>query len=104
MAIFSLYELLPDLPPVRILDVGALDDPNVPPPYATLIASGRAQLVGFEPNPLGFLKLTQKYPAPHRFFPAFAGAGGTATFHRTALPDASSLLRPNVAVLDLFND
>ena len=104
MAIFSLYELLPDLPPVRILDVGALDDPAFPAPYAALIAAGHAQLVGFEPSPIGFLKLRQKYGSPHQFFPVAVGAGGPATFHKTAMPDSSSLYRPNVAVLDLFND
>jgi FkbM family methyltransferase len=104
MAIFSLYDLFPDPSPIRILDVGALDDPNAPPPYAALVAAGRAHLVGFEPNPAGFLTLTRKYGPPHRFFPAFAGGGGPATFHKTQLPDASSLLRPNTEVLELFND
>ena len=102
MAMFSLYELEPSLPPVRVLDIGALDDPNFPPRYAPLVPAGRAQIVGFEPHPPGCAVLNRKYGPPHCFLPLFVGAGGKAKFHRTKVPDTSSLYRPNVRVLELF--
>jgi FkbM family methyltransferase len=99
---FSLYELLPDLPPVSMLDVGALDHPDRPPRHAHLIDNRRARVLGFEPDEQGCADLNHKYGRPHRFLPQFIGRGGPATFHRTAYADTSSLYRPNTPVVELF--
>src|ERR1700733_9517318 len=103
MAIFSLYDLDPELPPITVLAIGAADDATFPPPYAGLVASGRARMIGFEPDLPSFAALTLKYGRPHRFFPAFVGAGGPAKFHRTVRSDTGSLYPPNLPVLELFN-
>lgn len=102
MTMFSLYELEPALPPVRVLDIGALDSPNFPPRHAALVAAGRAHIVGFEPHPAGCAALNRKYGPPHRFLPLFIGSGGKAKFHRTNWPDTCSLHRPNVRVTEMF--
>ncbi len=102
MAMFSLYELEPSLPPVRVLDIGALDDSNFPPRYAPLVPTGRVHIVGFEPHPPGCNALNRKYGPPHCFLPLFVGAGGKAKFHRTNWPDTSSLYRPNARVMEMF--
>jgi FkbM family methyltransferase len=104
MARFSLYDLMPALPPIRVLDVGALDDTRYPPPYAALVAAGRAQLIGFEPDLAGCMTLNRKYGAPHKFLPLFAGAGGPARYHQTVIADTGSLYPPNLPVLGLFTD
>jgi FkbM family methyltransferase len=104
MAIFSLYDLDPELPPITVLAIGAADHPAYPPPYAGLVASGHAHLIGFEPDLPSYAALTLKYGPPHRFFPAFVGGGGPAKFHRTARPDTGSLYPPNMPLLALFND
>jgi FkbM family methyltransferase len=103
MAIFSLYDLDPELSPITVLAVGAADHPDYPPPYAGLVASGHAHLIGFEPDLPSFATLTLKYGRPHRFFPVFVGAGGPAKFHRTVRPDTGSLYPPNMPLLELFN-
>ena len=100
--VFSLYDLEPELPPIKIVDVGAAWS-DQPPPYAGLVAAGRAQLVGFEPDPPGCAALTRRFGPPHCFLPLFIGAGGAATFHRTAHTDCSSLYRPNASVFQMFN-
>src|SRR5260221_13691171 len=104
MSAFSLYDIAPTLPPIQVLDVGALDDPGVPAVYAGLVAAGHARVVGFEPDLQGCIKLNQKFGAPHQFYPLFAGAGGPAKFHQTSLTDAGSLYPPNTPLLELFND
>jgi protein O-GlcNAc transferase len=104
MGVFSIYDLEPELPSLNILDVGAaFDDPRFPPPYATLVAAKRARVTGFEPSPLSCARLTQTFGPPHQFLPMFLGTGGPAKFHLTQQTDCSSLLRPNIPVLELFN-
>jgi FkbM family methyltransferase len=102
MARFSLYELLPALPPLTVLDIGALEHPDQPPRHAHLIDNGRARVIGFEPDAEACEALNRRYGPPHRFLPQFVGAGGPATFHRTNWPDTSSLYRPNTPLLELF--
>jgi len=105
MAIFSLYDLQPDLPPIKILDVGAADDdPQYPTPYAALVAGGHAHLIGFEPDLPSCMALNKKHGKPHQFFPLFVGAGGPARFHKTTHANTGSLFKPNMPVLDLFSN
>lgn len=102
---FSLYDLLPSVPAVRIVDVGALDNnPDYPPPYAGLVKASHAQLIGFEPDLKGCMELNNKHGAPHRFFPLFVGSGGPAKFHVTNWTDTGSLYPPNRPVIEMFND
>jgi FkbM family methyltransferase len=104
MAMFSLYDLQPDLPPITVLDVGAADSVEFPPPFAGLVAAGHAHIIGFEPDAQACAHLNTKYGAPHRFLPLFIGTGGPAKFHRTTRPDTGSLFAPNVPLLGLFTD
>lgn len=102
MAEFSLYELMADLPPIEIIDVGAFDLVSHPPPYAALVRAGRARLVGFEPYPQGVTQLMLKYGPPHRFLPLFIGAGGPAKFYATNRAWTGSLYAPNEPLLKTF--
>ena len=101
---FSLCELLPDLPPIEILDIGALEMAGQEPPYLELAASGRARVTGFEPNLPGCVALNQRYGRPHRFFPQFVGKGGPAKFYQTNAAYTGSLYPPNEPLLGAFND
>ena len=103
MAMFSLYDLEPSLPSINVLNVGAAENAQFPPPYAGLVAAGHARVIGFEPDLAACTDLSMKYGPPHRFFPLFVGGGGPATFHRTIRPDTGSLYPPNMPVLSLFN-
>jgi protein O-GlcNAc transferase len=102
MTMFSLYELLPRLSPLRVLDIGARDDPEHPPRHAELVDAGTARVIGFQPNEAECAALNRKYGPPHQFLPQVVGRGGPATFHRTNWSGTSSLYRPNTPLIELF--
>lgn len=102
MARFSLCELLPDVPMIEIVDVGAFA--AAAPVYSRLMAAGRARVTGFEPHEPARLALAHRHGPPHRFLPHFVGDGEPAKFHETNVPYTSSLYPPNPPVLAMFND
>ena len=69
------------------------------PAYDSLIKSGVARLIGFEPNAAECEKLRDLYPDPHRFYAEFVGKGGPATFYETNWFPTGSLLKGNEEVL-----
>src|ERR1041384_3088698 len=84
---------------IQILDVGAMATGQER--YHGLLASGLAQVTGFEPNPAEFERLKDRQ-GPYRYLPYFLGSGQPATFHLTRYPGCSSLLTPDPEVIDLF--
>lgn len=102
MAQFSLSELLPNLSPVEIVDIGAAYSEK--PVYEPLLAGGRARLTGFEPDRAACAALAQRFGPPHRFFPAFVGSGAKATFHETNWGLTGSLFEPNTPLLEKFQN
>ncbi len=104
MAVFNLYEVAPDLQPIKIVDIGAAwSERHKPPSYAGLLEDGRVELIGFEPDLESCADLVRRFGPPHRFLPLFIGGGGPAKFYRAALSDCSSLYRPNAPLLGMFN-
>ncbi|MBX9846966.1 MAG: FkbM family methyltransferase [Xanthobacteraceae bacterium] len=87
------------VPTIEILDVGAMATGQER--YHGLLATGLAQVTGFEPNPAEFARLKDR-PGPYRYLPYFLGSGGPATFHLTRYPGCSSLLMPDPKVIDMF--
>lgn len=87
------------VPTIQILDVGAMSTGQER--YHPLVASGLAQVTGFEPNPAEYARL-QDRKGPYRYLPYFLGAGQPATFHLTRYPGCSSLLTPDPKVIDMF--
>jgi FkbM family methyltransferase len=87
------------IPTIQILDVGAMSTGQER--YHPLVASGLAQVTGFEPNPAEYARL-QDRKGPYRYLPYFLGAGQPATFHLTRYPGCSSLLTPDPKVIDMF--
>src|SRR5262245_52282781 len=87
------------VPAGEILDVGAMATGQER--YHGLLATGLAQVTGFEPNPAEFARLKDR-AGPYRYLPYFLGSGGPATFHLTRYPGCSSLLKPDPNIIDLF--
>ena len=87
------------IPIIQILDVGAMATGQER--YHALLASGLAQVTGFEPNPAEFERLKDR-KGPYRYLPYFLGSGEPATFHLTRYPGCSSLLTPDPKVIDMF--
>lgn len=100
---FNLHDLIPDVPLITIVDIGALMMEGESEPYSGLVEAGRARLVGFEPDAEGCRRLNEAHGAPHRFYPHFVGDGGPATFHETSHPMTGSLYKPNEKLLMQFN-
>lgn len=81
------------------MDVGAMEVGQ--DRYDPLVASGLAQVTGFEPNPAQYARL-QSRTGPYRYLPVFLGSGAPAFFHITRYPGCSSLMKPDPSVIDLF--
>lgn len=90
--------------PVHILDVGASTHGKLTEPYAALMQMELAQITGFEPNKAECQKLNDIYKESkqYRYYPEFVGLGGDATFYETNWFMTGSLYKPNVAVLNKF--
>jgi FkbM family methyltransferase len=97
---WSLRELIRDIPRVHVVDVGAALGEK--PIYQPLVDCGAARISGFEPTAAECEKLNAKYGAPHRFFPHFVGDGQAQTFHETRWSLTGSLFEPNQELNEKF--
>jgi FkbM family methyltransferase len=100
MTMWSLRELMEDIPLVHVVDVGAALGEK--PVYQGLIDKGAARLSGFEPTPAECQKLNARYGSPHRFYPSFIGDGRKQTYHETNWNLTGSLFEPNQALNEKF--
>jgi FkbM family methyltransferase len=103
MPYFSIFELLPGPPSeISIVDVGAMPDSGGDR-YERLLASGRARVIGFEPQADQLERLRREAGDARAYFPYFLGDGKPGTFHRCRYPGCSSLFRPDPGVIDRFS-
>jgi len=101
---FDISEVLPDLPRINIVDIGAMSLGEGTEPYHKLMELGIADIVGFEPIKEEWEKLISTAPPNYRYFPYFIGDGKSATFHECNYPMTSSLYEPNTKLLDKFQN
>lgn len=85
----------------RILDVGA--KPLHGCPYWNLLASGHAEVWGFEPQPSGFEQLKDRISENEHYFPYAVGDGQPATLNVYQTHGFTSLLEPNQDTLKFLN-
>lgn len=86
---------------VKIVDIGA-NPLDGSPPYAALLNSGAADIIGFEPNPEALAKLNAAKGPTETYLPYAIGDGQRRTINFCMAPGMTSLLEPNPAVLGLF--
>lgn len=99
---FLLADILPfDLPPLSILDIGALLEGS--PVYEPLLETPQTHIYGFEPNEGAREDLMRIYGDRGDWFPDVLGDGEQHVFHETLYPGCSSLLAPNPTVVDSFS-
>ncbi len=99
---FSLTRVFSDLPDITIIDVGASSlSEDAKPEYQPLLDTGKARVIGFEPNadaapaiPLGNGNVM--------ILPYAIGDGSDGVMHENAYPMTSSLYESNHALLDHF--
>ncbi len=99
----TLLELIPDLPIINVVDIGAMLLGNDVHPYVSLVESGHARVVGFEPNEAECAKLNAQATDARRFYPYFIGDGDDAIYYETNYTMTGSLYKPNNALLDKFS-
>jgi FkbM family methyltransferase len=98
--VFPISLVLPELPPLKIVDVGAMsvgDDP-----YERLAEQMPCSVIGFEPLEEECRKLNALGREGRTFLPYVIGDGTAQTFHECAVPYTSSLLEPNLPLLEHF--
>lgn len=101
---FRITSLLPDLLPVKIVDVGAMSLGEDNDPYARLTEAIRCEIVGFEPVEEECEKLNRNARPGCCYLPYVIGDGSVQMFHECNFPMTSSLLEPNTALLAKFED
>lgn len=87
---------------IRIVDIGA-NPIDGAPPYRPLLESGRARVVGFEPNPEALARLNHQKGPHETYFPHAIADGLRHTLHICHAPGMTSLLEPNAALLAYFH-
>jgi FkbM family methyltransferase len=105
-ALGSLITLLGNLTPcVRIIDVGALWLGETCQVYRPLLRSGNASVVGFEPFADECESLNQRFAKQnHLYLPYAIGDGTKHLFYICNFPMTSSLLEPDLSVMNLYHD
>lgn len=99
---FLLSDVLPfDLPPLSVLDVGALLEGA--PIYEPLLENPSTQIYGFEPNESAREDLRQAFGGRGEWLPHVLGDGARWTLHETLYPGCSSLFPPNPTVVNAFS-
>ena len=96
-ALFPIASLLPALPRLKIVDVGAMNLGAGTVSYEALAKAVPCDVIAFEPVRAEFDKLVRDRKEGERFLPYFVGDASKATFHECNFPMTSSLYEPNQA-------
>lgn len=99
---FSLRSLFPNLPQLKVIDVGA-SPIDGDPPYQPLFESGQAQVLGFEPDEVQLEALRSLGHANATYLGDALGDGEEHELHICRSPGMTSLLEPDAEVLEHFH-
>ena len=94
--------LLPPLPPLKIIDVGAMSFGQDEDVYAPLTKGFPCEVIGFEPVAAEYEKLKAQNKAGRIYLPYIIGDGSVQTFRECNSPMTSSLFEPNAPLLAKF--
>jgi FkbM family methyltransferase len=103
-AFFNIAPLLPPLPRLKIVDVGAMSLGEGTDAYSLLASATPCDVYGFEPGAEEFEKLKASAKPGHHYLPHFIGDGSAQTFYECNFTMTSSLLEPNTALLAQFQN
>jgi FkbM family methyltransferase len=102
--LFSIAQMLPALPRLKIVDVGAMSLGEGTDTYSLLANSTPCDVYGFEPVTAEFDKLKSSAKPGHHYLPYFIGDGSARTFYECNFVVTSSLFEPNTALLAKFQN
>jgi FkbM family methyltransferase len=100
--LFNITRLLPALPRLKIVDVGAMSLGEGTDAYYSLTSATLCDVYGFEPGPEALAKLKASAKPRHHYLPYFIGDGSARTFYECNFNMTSSLFEPNVDLLSKF--
>jgi FkbM family methyltransferase len=102
--LFNITRLLPPLPRLKIVDVGAMSLGEGTDAYSTLTSATPCDVYGFEPGTAELEKLKASAKPRHHYLPYFIGDGSARTFYECNFNMTSSLFEPNVDLLLKFQN
>ena len=102
--LFNIAQMLPNLPRLKIVDVGAMSLGEGTDPYSPLTNATPCDVYGFEPVTEEFEKLKASAKPGHHYLPYFVGDGSARTFYECNFAMTSSLFEPNSALLAKFQN
>jgi FkbM family methyltransferase len=100
--LFNIAPLLPHLPRLKIVDVGAMSLGEGTDAYSLLASTTPCDVYGFEPGAEEFEKLKASAKPGYHYLPYFVGDGSARTFYECNFNMTSSLFEPNTALLSKF--
>jgi FkbM family methyltransferase len=103
-SLFNIAPLLPPLPRLKIVDVGAMSLGEGTDAYSRLASATPCDVYGFEPVAVEFEKLKASARPGHHYLPYFVGDGSARTFYECNFTMTSSLFEPNTALLAKFQN
>lgn len=99
----SILSIIPDLPCVKIVDVGAMWNGEHNIPYARLEKTVPCKVIGFEPVAEECEKLNRMGRPGCAYLPHVIGDGTRRTFYECNDPMTSSVFEPNIELLAKFH-
>jgi FkbM family methyltransferase len=102
--LFNIAAMLPNLPRLKIVDVGAMSLGEGTDAYSPLTNATPCDVYGFEPVTEEFEKLKASAKPGHHYLPYFVGDGSARTFYECNFAMTSSLFEPNTALLAKFQN
>jgi FkbM family methyltransferase len=102
--VFAITSILPPLPRIKIVDVGAMSLGENTQPYADLMRATPCDIIGFEPVSGEFESLKKTRKGNEKFLPFFVGDGTRRTFYECNAPMTSSLFEPNMELVSKFQN
>ncbi len=98
----SIAPILPLLPRLKIVDVGAMWTGPDADRYARLEKALPCEIIGFEPVAAEYHRLVAQNRPHHRYFPYMIGDGSARIFYECRAPFTSSLFEPDLAMAENF--
>jgi FkbM family methyltransferase len=102
VALFPIASVLPYLPRLKIVDIGASESEQ-PPAYMGLLRAFSCELVGFEPDAAEYEKLNRHSRPGHQYLPYAIGDGSRRTLYQCSSAYCSSLFEPDEVVANKFH-
>jgi FkbM family methyltransferase len=101
--LFPISSVLPQLPRLKIIDVGAAET-NLPPAYKQLLGAFPCEIVGFEPQAEACQSLNGRRRPGHLYLPYAIADGSRHPFYQCSSPLCSSLFEPDAALASKFHN